>query len=95
MQVIAHDGQAELADILAKSAVLDITDHGATRLYTLDFNGNDILIFSAGEQFWSVYPCKVFDAECCGSIHDHARAINAEQGRAPGIGEAQSKDLDG
>lgn len=81
MQVIAHDTAATLADILDQGKILDITDSPTgLRMYTLEFDGNDILIFEQGGHFFSVYPCRVFDAECGGSIHDHARAINAEYG---------------
>ena len=84
MQVIAHDTLATLADLLEQRKTLDITDHGGMRMYTVEFDGNDILIFESNGSFWSVYPSNVFDAECGGSIHDHARAINTEQG-APNL----------
>ena len=94
MQVVTHDTLADLADILEQSVVLDITDHGGIRMYVLEFDGNDILIFENGGVCWSVYPNHIFDVECGGSIHDHARAINAEAGRAPAKGDAARDDCD-
>lgn len=73
MQVIAHDTMATLADILEQSTILDITDHGGMRMYVVEFDGADVLIFESGGVFWSVYPCGTFDAESGGSVHDHAR----------------------
>jgi hypothetical protein len=79
MQVIAHTGSQDLAEILEQSNVLDITDHGSLRMYTVEFDGQDILIFAdSSNNFFSVYPPEYFDAESGGSIHDHTRAINAE-----------------
>lgn len=83
MQVIAHDTMATLADILEQSTILDITDHGGMRMYVVEFDGADVLIFESGGVFWSVYPCGTFDAESGGSVHDHARAIRAQYGTPP------------
>ena len=83
MQVIAHDTLDTLADILEQSTILDITDHGGMRLYTIEFDGSDVLICERNGVFWSVYPCGTFDAESGGSAHDHARAIRTQYGTPP------------
>lgn len=94
MQVIAHDTLATLADILEQGKTLDITDHSGMRMYTVEFDGQDILIFESGGHFFSVYPCGAFDAESGGSIHDHARAINAEYGARSSIANVVNGDDD-
>lgn len=76
MQVIAHEGSQELADILDQSSILDITDHHGLRMYTIECNGQDVLMFADGSNnAFTVYPSASFDAEFGGSIHDTARAI--------------------
>lgn len=76
MQVTTLDDAQELADFLEKSEILDTTDHGATRMYTVTFDDQDLLVFadSTGKAFVT-YPPESFDVEAGGSIHDHARAI--------------------
>jgi hypothetical protein len=76
MQATTLNDAQELADFLEQSEVLDITDHGVTRMYTVNFDSQDLLVFadSTGKAT-VVYPPESFDAEAGGSIHDHARAI--------------------
>lgn len=76
MQVNTLNDAQELADFLEQATILDSTDHGATRMYTVTFNGLDLLVFadSAGKAT-VVYPPKSLDAESGGSNYDHARAI--------------------
>ncbi len=76
MQVNTLNDSQELADFLEQTRVLDITDHGQTRMYTLTFDDQDILVFAdSGGKALVVYPPESLDAESGGSIHDHARAI--------------------
>ena len=76
MQATTLNDAQELADFLEQSEVLDITDHGVTRMYTVNFDSQDLLVFadSTGKAT-VVYPPESFDAEAGSSIHDHARAI--------------------
>lgn len=94
MQAIMHNGCQELADILTESITLDITKHGSLRMYVLDFAGQDILLFAdSNNDFFAVYPPESFDVESGGSIHDHSRAINAENGYFPTKGNAARDEL--
>ncbi len=68
-------GVTELADLLEQSKVLDIADYGSTRMYVLEFDRQDILVFAdPNSDSFVVYPPESFDHECGGSIHEHARA---------------------
>ena len=94
MQSIAHNGLQDLADILEQSVVLDITDNGTLRQYTIEFSGQDILLIATTNgDFYSIYPAESFDDECGGSVQDHARAINAEADRLPVKGDAAREDF--
>ena len=76
MQINTLDNAQELADFLEQSEILDTTDHGATRMHTVTFDGQDLLVFAdSGGMATVVYPAESFDAKSGGSIHDHARAI--------------------
>lgn len=77
MQTTTLNDAQELADFLKQSKVLDMTDLGAMRQYTVEFNGQDLLVFAdnGSSTAFVVYPPESFDAEAGGSIHDHARAI--------------------
>jgi hypothetical protein len=76
MQVTTLNDAQELADFLEQSKILDTTDHQTGRMYVVEFDGQDVLVFphSNGAAF-VVYPPESLDAESGGSIHDHARAI--------------------
>lgn len=76
MQVTTLNDASELADFLEQSKILDTTQHGAVRMHTVEFDGQDLLVIadSNGAAF-VVYPPESFDAESGGSIHDHARAV--------------------
>ena len=66
----------ELSDLLDESEILDMVDLGGIRMYVLDFDKQDVLVFSSSaSDAFVVYPPESFDAESGGSIHDHARAI--------------------
>ena len=68
----------QFADFLADPAtkILDIVDHGATRMHVAEFNGQDVFVFSSYDSNATVvYTDAVFDDESGGSVHDHARAI--------------------
>lgn len=70
-----NDAQ-ELADFLDQSKILEITDHGAIRVYVVTFDNQDLLVFAdSNGRATVVYPPESFDSEAGGSIHDHARAI--------------------
>lgn len=76
MQINTLDNAQELAEFLGQSKILDITDHGETRMYTVTFDDQDLLVFADSTgQATVVYPPESFDSEAGGSIHDHARAI--------------------
>lgn len=76
MQVTTLNDAQELAAFLEQSEILDITDHGATRMYTVTFDDQDLLVFADSTgRATVVYPAESFDAEAGGSIHDHVRAI--------------------
>ena len=76
MQTNSLNDAQELADFLEQSKILDITDHGATRMYTVEFDNQDLLVFADSTGCATVvYPPESFDLEAGGSIHDHARAI--------------------
>lgn len=71
---------SEFADFLADPAtkILDIVQHGATRMHVAEFNGQDVLVFSGHDSNATVvYTDAAFDAESGGSVHAHARAIAA------------------
>lgn len=69
----------ELADLLEQSKTLSVIDHGALRMYVLEFDRQDILVFAdSSNNATVVYPPESFDAESGGSVHDHARAILRE-----------------
>ena len=71
-----HIDAPELATLLEESNILSMIDHGASRVYVLEFSGQDILAFAdASGNTTVIYPPESFDAESGGSIHDHARAI--------------------
>lgn len=75
-----HLDISEFSDFLANpdTKILDVIDHGATRIHVAEFNGQDVLVFSdPSSNATVVYPCHMFDVESGGSIHDHARAIAA------------------
>jgi hypothetical protein len=74
MQVNTITTAEELATLLEQSNILDTTDLGGVRMYTLEFDGQDILAFAGTEGAFITYPCAAFDAESGGSTHDHARA---------------------
>lgn len=78
MQTNTLNDAQELADFLEQSEILDITDQGATHMYTVTFDDQDLLVFadSTGKAT-VVYPPESFDNESGGSVHDHARAILA------------------
>lgn len=68
-------GITELADLLDQSWILDIADFGSIRMYVLEFDQQDILVFAdAANDAFVVYPPESFDLECGGSIHELARA---------------------
>ena len=68
------DDSPELAEILDQSTILSMADHGGVRMHVLHCNGEDVLAFSGGSNGgFVVYPCRVFDAEFGGSVHDQAR----------------------
>lgn len=74
MQVIAHEGSGELAEILTQSKVLQTIDHHQLRLQVIECNGQDVLLFvDSNNNAITVYPCAAFDSEFGGSIHDQAR----------------------
>jgi len=77
VQVTTLNDAQELAAFLEQSEILDTVQRGATRMYTLEFDGQDLLVFadSGSGAAFVVYPPESFDAEAGGSIHDHARAI--------------------
>lgn len=71
-----HIDAAALAELLEQSTVLDIIDHGTSKMYVLEFDKQDILVFAdTNNEASVVYPPESFDVESGGSIHDHARAI--------------------
>ena len=68
--------EQELADLLEQSKTLSMVDHGAVRMYVIEFDKQDILVFAdSSNNATVVYAAEAFDAESGGSIHDHARAI--------------------
>ena len=76
MQVTTLNDARELADFLEQSEILEATQYGATRMYVVTFDDQDLLVFAdSGGTATVVYPAESFDAESGGSIHDHARAI--------------------
>lgn len=76
MQTNSLNDAQELADFLEQSKILDITQLGGTRMYTVEFDSQDLLVFADSNGCATVvYPAESFDAEAGGSIHDHARAI--------------------
>ena len=76
MKSTNHIDAPALADLLDQSNVLSIINHGTSRMYVLEFDKQDILVFADPNNEASVvYPPESFDAESGGSIHDHARAI--------------------
>lgn len=76
MQVTTLDDAPELADFLEQSKILDTTNLDAGRMYTVEFDGQDLLVVAvSGGAAFVIYPPESFDAEAGGSIHDHARAI--------------------
>lgn len=82
MQVTTLDIQ-QLADTLEQSRILSIDDLGSIRQYVLEFDNQDILVFSDGSNnSFVVYPPESLDSESGGSIHDHARAILQAEGNA-------------
>ena len=82
MQVTTVDIQ-QLADTLEQSRILSIVDLGSIRKYVLEFDNQDILVFSNGsDNSFVVYPPESFDSESGGSIHDHARAILQAEGNS-------------
>ena len=81
MQVNTLNDAQELAEFLEQSEVWDITDHGATRMYSVTFDSQDLLVFSDSNGCATVvYPSESFDNESGGSVHDHARAIAEHAG---------------
>lgn len=75
MQTNTLTGAQELADFLEQSKILDIVDHGAGRMYVLEWNKQDVLAFADKDgNAFVVYPPESFDAESAGSVHDHCRA---------------------
>jgi len=76
-----HISIEQFADLLTESNTLDVIDHEGQRTYVLDFSGQDILAIGTPHGGATVvYPCRSFDDESGGSIHDHARAINSADG---------------
>jgi hypothetical protein len=76
MQTNSHNDAQELADFLEQSEILEATQFGATRMYVVTFDSQDLLVFADSSGAATVvYPPESFDAEAGGSIHDHARAI--------------------
>lgn len=69
------DDSQELAEILNQSTTLSVVDNGSIRMYVLRCNEEDVLAFADHNNCGFVtYPCRMFDAEFGGSVHDQARA---------------------
>lgn len=78
MQVTAHTGSQELANILETCKVLDMTDHHGLRMYVAVFDKQDILIFAdSNNNAFIVHPPGRFDRET-GSIHSQAMEMLKE-----------------
>lgn len=76
MQITHLNDAQELAGFLEQSTLLTHYDHGAMRVYVVEFAGQDLIAIADGEgRATVVYPPEAFDAESGGSVHDHARAI--------------------
>lgn len=76
MQINTLDNAQELAEFLGQSKILDITDHGATRLDTVTIDDQDLLVFADSDgKATVVYPAESFDDESGGSVHDHAQDL--------------------
>lgn len=80
-----HLNAIELESLLCESStkILSIVEQGATRMHVLEFDGQDVLVFSdSSKNATVVYPPECFDAESGGSIHDHARAMLQAEGNS-------------
>lgn len=76
MQINHLNDAQQLADFLGGANVLSHYDHGAQRVYILEYTGQDLIaIANLDGRATVIYPCPSFDAEAGGSVHDHARAI--------------------
>lgn len=65
----------ELAELLKDAILLDEFEYGAMRVLVLNYTGADIIVHVCpvtGDASVT-YGDAQFDAECGGSIHDHAR----------------------
>ena len=79
MQIIQTDQCEELSNMLEGSTVLSTIDHAGIRLYVVNRDGKDSLIFSGtNNSGFVVYPCES-DASWGGSIHDLARSAEPIQ----------------
>ncbi len=68
------DNSPDLAEILGQSTILSMVDHCGARMHVLQCNVEDVLAFTGGSNGGFVtYPCRAFDAEFGGSVHDQAR----------------------
>lgn len=76
MQLNFINDAQQLADLLEEATILSMIDHGAQRVYVVEFAGQDLIAIADGEgRATVIYPPESFDAESGGSVHDHARAI--------------------